>query len=53
MIAAFDERINSIDFDNAKEDVIGYLYDSYEVNAWSKELFHEEIRKIRIKGEGK
>ena len=53
LTAAFDERIESIDFDNAKEDVIGYLYDSYEVNAWSKTLFHEAVRKIRIKGEGK
>ena len=53
LIAAFDERIESIDFDNAKEDVVGYLYDSYEVNAWSKALFHEAVRKIRIKGEGK
>lgn len=53
LIAAFDERIDSIDFDNAKQDVVNYLYDVHSVDIWSKELFHEEIRKIRIKGEGK
>ena len=51
LIAAFDERIESIGFDNAKEDVVGYLQDPFEVNCWSREMFHEAIRKIRIKGE--
>ena len=51
LLAAFDARIDTIDFENAKQDVLPYLKDPTEVNIWSREFFKEYIRRIIIKGE--
>ena len=51
LLAAFDARIDSIDFENAKQDVLLYLKDPKEVDIWSREFFKEYIRRIIIKGE--
>ena len=51
LLAAFDERIDTIDFENAKEDVLPYLNDPKEVDIWSREFFKEYIRRMIIKGE--
>ena len=51
LLAAFDVRIDTIDFENAKEDVLPYLKDPKEVDIWSREFFKEYIRRIIIKGE--
>ena len=51
LLAAFDARIDTIDFENAKEDVLPYLKDPKEVDIWSREFFKEYIRRIIIKGE--
>ena len=51
LLAAFDARIDTIDFENAKQDVLPYLKDQTEVDIWSREFFKEYIRKIIIKGE--
>ena len=51
LIAAYDARIDLIDFENAKQDVLLYLKDPSEVDIWSREFFKEYIRKTIIKGE--
>ena len=51
LLDAFDARIDTIDFENAKEDVLPYLKDPKEVDIWSREFFKEYIRRIIIKGE--
>ena len=51
LLAAFDARIDTIDFENAKQDVLLYLKDPKEVDIWSREFFKEYIRRIIIKGE--
>ena len=50
LLAAFDARIDTIDFENAKQDVLPYLKDPKEVDIWSREFFKEYIRRIIIKG---
>lgn len=51
LLAAFDARIDTIDFENAKQDVLPYLKDPKEVDIWSRAFFKEYIRRIIIKGE--
>ena len=51
LLETFDARIDSIDFENAKQDVLPYLKDPTEVDIWSREFFKEYVRKIAIKGE--
>ena len=51
LLAAFDARIDTIDFENAKEDVLPYLNDPKEVDIWSREFFKEYIRRMISKGE--
>ena len=51
LLATFDARIGSIDFEDAKQDVLLYLKDPKEVDIWSREFFKEYIRRIIIKGE--
>lgn len=48
MIAAFDARIDSIDFENAKQDVLPYLNDPTEVEIWSRDFFKEYIRRMKV-----
>ena len=49
LLATFDARIDAIDFENAKQDVLPYLKDPREVDIWSREFFREYIRRIIIK----
>ena len=51
LLATFDARIDTIDFGNAKQDVLLYLKDPKEVDIWSREFFKEYIRRMIIKGE--
>ena len=51
LIAAFDKRIDSLDFESAKQDVEPYIDDKSVLDIWSARFFKEIIRKIRIKGE--
>ena len=51
LLATFDARIDAIDFENAKQDVLLHLKDPKEVDIWSREFFKEYIRRIIIKGE--
>ena len=51
LLATFDARIDSIDFESAKQDVLPYLKDRTEVDIWSREFFKEYVRRIIIRGE--
>jgi len=50
VIAAFDARIDAIDFDSAAEDVRGYLMESAKIDldCWNRDFFHQIIRKMRF-----
>ena len=48
VIAAFDARIEAVDFDNAKQDVVQYVMDTSELDIWSKEFFRQMVRKIEF-----
>ena len=50
LIAAFDERIDSLDFESAKTDVLPYLFNQDEIKIWGRDFFHQIVRKIRVKG---
>ena len=50
LLAAFDARIDTVDFESAKQDVLLYLRDPKEVDIWSREFFKEYIRRMIIKG---
>jgi len=49
VIAAFDAKIDALDFDNAKADVVQYVMDTSELDIWSREFFRQMVRKIEFK----
>lgn len=49
LIEALDRQIDSIDFDNAKQDVVPFLRDRSELEIWSPRFFKDIIRNIKIK----
>ena len=49
LLAAFDAKIESIDFDGAKLDVEPYLKDKSELDIWSRDFFHQMVRKMIFK----
>ena len=52
VLAAFDAKIESIDFDGAKLDVEPYLKDKSELDIWSRDFFHQMVRKMIFKDSG-
>ena len=48
VLAAFDARINSIDFDNARKDVEPYVMDKLELDVWCADFFRQMVRKIEF-----
>lgn len=48
LLAAFDAKIDAIDFERAKEDVVPFIGDIHELDIWSKDFFHQMVRKIRF-----
>ena len=40
------EKINEVDFNDAKKDVIPFVYNSNSLNVWCKEYFAQRINKI-------
>lgn len=52
VLAAFDAKIESIDFDGAKLDVEPYLRDKTELDIWSRDFFHQMVRKMIFKDRG-
>jgi len=49
LLAAFDAKIDSIDFEGAKLDVEPYLRDKSELDIWSRDFFHQMVRKMMFK----
>lgn len=48
LLAAFDAKIDAVDFERAKEDVVPFIGDIHELDIWSKDFFHQMVRKIRF-----
>jgi predicted nucleotidyltransferase component of viral defense system len=48
LVDIFEKRVESIDWENAKQDVFGYLKDKNQVNLWSSAFFKEIIQKITL-----
>ena len=46
---AFDAKIDAIDFENAKLDVRQYMIDETELDIWSRDFFHQMVRKMTFK----
>ena len=49
VLAAFDAKIESIDFDGAKLDVEPFLKDRSELDIWSRDFFHQMVHKMVFK----
>ena len=45
----FEKRVEGIDWDKAKQDVLGFLKDKNQVNLWSADFFKALIQKISLK----
>ncbi len=43
-----EKRINSIDWRNAKKDVVNFLQDPAEVDFWSEDLFLAAIKSLKV-----
>ena len=48
VIAAFNARIDSIDFENARMDVEPYVMDKAELEIWCADFFRQMVRKIEF-----
>ncbi len=48
LIDLLEKRINSIDWKNAKKDVVNFLRDPSEVDAWSQDLFLAAIKSLKV-----
>ena len=48
VIAAFNARIDSIDFENARMDVEPYVLDKAELAVWCADFFRQLVRKIEF-----
>lgn len=48
VIAAFDARIDAIDFDSARADVAPYVMDKIDLDVWGAEFFHQMVRMIEF-----
>ncbi len=43
-----DEKINQVDFNDAKKDVAPFIRDPTNLDVWSKDFFHAVAKKIKI-----
>ena len=48
VVAAFDTRIDSIDFTSAREDVLPFIDDASELDIWGRGYFKAVVRQIRF-----
>jgi predicted nucleotidyltransferase component of viral defense system len=48
VLAAFDARIDAIDFENVRADVEPYVMDKSELDIWCAEFFRQMVRKIEF-----
>ena len=51
MIAAFDRRIDAINVDDAKADVLPFVFDANKLSIWSRDYFKALIRNICCSGD--
>ncbi len=47
IIELFDKKIDSLDIESAKKDIINFIKDSSQIDIWSKEFFREIVRRIK------
>ena len=48
VLAAFDARIDSIDFEDARLDVEPYVMDKLDLDVWGADFFRQMVRKIQF-----
>lgn len=48
VVAAFDARIDAIDFESARADVEPYVMDKLELEVWSADFFRQMVRRIEF-----
>lgn len=48
LVSLFENRVDTIDWDQAKQDVLGFLRDKNQVKLWSATFFKEMIQKIKL-----
>lgn len=48
LVHLLEDRIQSIDWKNAKKDVVNFLRDPHEVEGWSQDLFLAAIRSLKV-----
>lgn len=48
LIEMFEKRLNSINWDQAKDDVAGFIKDKNQIKLWSTSFFKELIQKIKL-----
>jgi predicted nucleotidyltransferase component of viral defense system len=48
LISFFEKRVDSIDWESAKQDVLGFLKNKDQVRLWSPTFFKEIIQKINL-----
>ena len=48
LVSLFEKRVDSIDWEQAKQDVFGFLRDKNQVKLWSANFFKEMIQKIKL-----
>ncbi|NGX56162.1 MAG: hypothetical protein K1060chlam5_00398 [Candidatus Anoxychlamydiales bacterium] len=48
LVEMFDKKIDKLDIESAKNDIINFIKDSFQLKLWSKDFFKQIIRKINI-----
>ena len=48
VVAAFDARIDTIDFDTARADVLPFIDDERELEIWSRDYFKALVRQVKF-----
>lgn len=48
LIKLFEKRVDAINWDQAKGDVLGFLRDKSQVNLWSAKFFKDIIQKVKL-----
>ena len=48
LMLLFDNKINRLDINSAKADIINFIKDSSQLEMWSRDFFMQVVRKIRI-----